>query len=285
MRVHPRDWGGPTEIAGNLTVPGPRFLDSLYCEPVAARSVAKTYRLLRSILTTAVTDVLIVRNPCRIDGAGVERTTEGPTATIAQVFELADAVAERYRALVLLSGFTGLRLGELLGLRRRHVNVLHRTLTVEQQEQELRNGRLVIGPPKTDAGTRTITLPAEVVAALEDHLSKFSGPGRDGRVFTGPQGGPLRRRVWQRQWHAARRQVDLPGNFRFHDLRHTANTLAAATGASTRELMYRMGHASPAAALRYQHATRERDTAIASALGELITLAREEAKSAADSLG
>lgn len=49
-----------------------------------------------------------------------------------------------------------------------------------------------------------------------------------------------------------------------------ANTLTAATGASTRELMHRMGHASPAAALRYQHATRDRDAAIAAALGELI---------------
>ncbi len=56
----------------------------------------------------------------------------------------------------------------------------------------------------------------------------------------------------------------------FHDLRHTANTLAAATGASTRELMHRMGHASSAAALRYQHATRDRDRAIAQALGDLI---------------
>jgi integrase len=57
----------------------------------------------------------------------------------------------------------------------------------------------------------------------------------------------------------------------FHDLRHTGNTLAAATGASTKELMARMGHASPAAALRYQHATLERDAVIADALSELIT--------------
>jgi hypothetical protein len=58
--------------------------------------------------------------------------------------------------------------------------------------------------------------------------------------------------------------------FRFHDLRHTGNTLAAATGASTKELMARMGHASPRAALIYQHATRERDEAIAVALDVAI---------------
>jgi hypothetical protein len=58
---------------------------------------------------------------------------------------------------------------------------------------------------------------------------------------------------------------------RFHDLLHTGNTLAASTGASTRELMARMGHASSRAALIYQHATRDRDAAIAAALSEMIT--------------
>jgi integrase len=63
--------------------------------------------------------------------------------------------------------------------------------------------------------------------------------------------------------------VVLP-HLHFHDLRHVANTLTAASGASTRELMHRMGHVSPEAALRYQHATKDRDLAIATALGELI---------------
>jgi hypothetical protein len=60
----------------------------------------------------------------------------------------------------------------------------------------------------------------------------------------------------------------------FHDLRHVAGTLAAATGAGTKELMYRLGHVSPQAALRYQHATRERDTAIAQAIGTMMRSAR-----------
>jgi integrase len=61
---------------------------------------------------------------------------------------------------------------------------------------------------------------------------------------------------------------------RFHDLRHTCNTLTAATGASTRELMHRMGHSSATAALRYQHATKERDAVVAAALDELIERSR-----------
>ncbi len=63
-------------------------------------------------------------------------------------------------------------------------------------------------------------------------------------------------------WGRACRRTGIDG-LRFHDLRHTGNTLAAATGASTKELMSRMGHASSRAALIYQHATRDRDAAIA----------------------
>jgi integrase len=75
---------------------------------------------------------------------------------------------------------------------------------------------------------------------------------------------------------AAVRKVGLD-ELRFHDLRHTGNTLAAATGASTKELMTRMGHASPQAALIYQHATEARDKAIAEALSEQIGRAVEKA--------
>jgi integrase len=83
-----------------------------------------------------------------------------------------------------------------------------------------------------------------------------------------------RARVLQKHWNRARNAVDLPAGFRFHDLRHTANTLAAGTGASLKDLMYRMGHSSPQAALRYQHATRERDEFIAHAVDAIAVAAR-----------
>lgn len=59
-------------------------------------------------------------------------------------------------------------------------------------------------------------------------------------------------------------------HFRFHDLRHFSLTMAATTGASTKELMRRGGHSTPAAALRYQHATEDRDKTIAKAMSEMI---------------
>ena len=167
---------------------------------LGANTAAKCYRLLRSILTTAVADELILRNPCVVRGAGVERTAERPVATADQVWTVAERIGDRYRVLVLVAGFVGLRVGELLGLERRHVNLLHQTITVEQQEQQMANGELVLGPPKSDAGVRTLVLPPFLAKELEQHLARFSGPDPRDRVFPGERGGPLRRHVLAKHW-------------------------------------------------------------------------------------
>jgi integrase len=274
LRLHVLPMLGTVEL-GKLTPSLVRRWHADLSAELGPNTVAKCYRLLRAILGTAVTDELVVRNPCRIERAGIERATERPIATVSQVWELADEVSERFRCLVLVAGFIGLRLGELLALERRHINLLHGTLTVEQPEHQLKRGELLVADPKSDAGRRTISLPPPVMAELERHLASHAQPGPECRLFSGEKGGPLRRHVWQKHWTRARGRVGLPKSFRFHDLRHTANTLAAASGASTAELMHRMGHASSAAALRYQHATRERDQALASALGELIAPSKQ----------
>jgi integrase len=271
LRLHVLPQLGAVSLA-RLTPQGVRKWHAELSVRLGPNMVSKCYRLLRSILATAVSDELIVRNPCRIEGAGVERSSERPTASVSQVWALADAAPQRYRSFILLAGFCGLRIGELLGLQRRHVNLLHGELRIEQQEQQLRTGELILTPPKSRAGERTISLPPVLVPELERHLAVFSAGEPNARVFTGDKGGPLRRHVWQKVWSRCRHDVGLPDGFRFHDLRHTANTLAAMTGASTRELMHRMGHSSHEAALRYQHATRDRDVAVASALGELVTI-------------
>jgi integrase len=71
-----------------------------------------------------------------------------------------------------------------------------------------------------------------------------------------------------RYWYAAREAAGRP-DLRVHDLRHTGAVLAAQTGATLAELMARIGHSTPQAALRYQHAARGRDAKIAAALSEL----------------
>ncbi|MGH9057654.1 MAG: tyrosine-type recombinase/integrase [Acidimicrobiales bacterium] len=232
-------------------------------------TVAKCYRLLHAILATAVEDELIPRNPCVVKGASTERTPERPVATIEQVYAMADAIEPSMRVLVLFATFTSLRLGELRALRRDRLDLLHRTVQVVEQYQELSDGTPVLGPPKTDAGLRTVSIPQAIVAEVEAHLATYAAPGPEGLVFCGSLGQPLHRKTFYRNWNKATAAAGLPG-FHFHDLRHTGNTLAAATGASTKELMSRMGQASPRAALIYQHATRDRDAAIASALSKLI---------------
>ena len=237
-----------------------------------AVTAAKCYRLLRAILNTAVEDGLIAVNPCTIRGAGAERSPERVIPTIAQVVELADTVDRRYRALVLLAAYGGLRRGELFGLRRRHVDLARGRVTVEAQRQQLAHGELIVGPPKSDAGRRTVALPPQAIFALQSHLDHWTGPAADDWVFTGAKGGPLRDAVWQHQWDVARRSVGLP-ELHFHDLRHVSATLTAATGAGVKEIMHRLGHSSAQVALRYQHATPERDRSIAAAIARLIDAA------------
>lgn len=231
-------------------------------------TAAKSYRLLRTIMRVAVDDELIVRSPCVIRGGGIERTPERPVASIAQVQAAAETMPPRFRLIVLLASWCGLRRGELLGLERRDVDLAAGTLRVERTRSQLTNGEVIVGPPKTDAGRRTIAVPPHLVADLASHLDQYVRPDPTSLVFTGEKGGPLRPHVLQHEWEIARRAVGL-GHLHLHDLRHSGNTWTASTGASTAELMVRMGHASPQAALRYQHATRDRDVAIARALSEL----------------
>jgi integrase len=240
------------------------WLARLEREAVSPNTVAKAYRLLARIMDTAVDASLLVRNPCSVKGAATERAPEMRVATIAQVAALAEAIHPRFRALVLVAAYAGLRWGELVGLQVKRVDLLHGRITVAEQATEI-DGQFTWGPPKTEAGRRTVTLPAVAAEALAEHLATSSQPGPEGLVFTSAEGALLRRSNFQRRvWRPATRAVGLAG-LRFHDLRHTSATLSIAAGASTRELMARMGHSSSAAALRYQHVMAGRDAAIAAA--------------------
>lgn len=114
-----------------------------------------------------------------------------------------------------------------------------------------------------------------IVPTLRAHLDVFAQPGSTGRVFVGPTGATPRRGNFNRLWQKGTKKAGAPPGFRFHDLRHTGNTWVAGTGASLRELMARMGHSSARAALIYQHATSERDRALADGLDRRLG-ARDE---------
>jgi integrase len=233
-------------------------------------TAAKAYRLLRAMCNTAVTDELIIRSPCRIEGAGTEQAEERPIATLAEVGIMVEAMLPRFKVMVLLATWCQLRKGELCGLRRRDIDLERATLTVSQNMQQLRDGRLLFKEPKSAAGRRTVVIPSHILPAIADHLATFTRFEPDDLVFTGEKGGIVRPHILQKHWARARLAAGRP-DLHLHDLRHTGNTWAAATGASTRELMARMGHGTPDAALRYQHATEDRDRVIAEALAGLAT--------------
>ncbi len=254
---------------GDITEPHVRrWRRQLLNSGVGPVTVAKAYRLLKAIMATAVEDGLIRRNPCRLKGAGQERSPERPLLAMREIFALAGAAGPRYRALVLLAVFGSLRWGELAAVTRRHVDLKARTVYVEVSRVELSDGSLLIGPPKSAAGKRVVTLPDVIMAEVARHMEEYAELDDDGLVFVGPKGAPLRRPNFTRVWSRATAEAGLEG-VHFHDLRHAGNTLAAMSGATLRELMDRMGHSTTRAAVIYQHKAAGRDQLIADALGKL----------------
>lgn len=275
LRLHIIPHLGEREIGSITPSEVQAWLALLHRESgLAANTVAKVYRLLKNLLGGAVDLDMIPRNPCRLKGAATERPPEIEVATPEQVSALADAIGDRYRALVFVAAYGGLRWGELAGLERRHVDLERGVVIVDQKLSEV-NGVLEITAPKTAAGRRSVALPTMAVVELERHLAEQVESTPTSLVFASEEGDYLRRSNFRRRiWLPATTAAGIAG-VRFHDLRHTGATLAASTGAPLRALMSRMGHATPAAALRYQHLVVGQDLDIARRLD--ATLSSESA--------
>jgi integrase len=182
---------------------------------------------------------------------------------------------DRFRALVLLAAFASLRWGEVTAFKRRDIDLAAGTVRVRFAYTEQDNGKMLLGPPKSRAGRRTVTIPAAIIPDVKAHLDKYTKRDDDALVFTGIKGGPLRRSGFNKltRWVDVVRTMGVPG-LHFHDLRHTGNTLAADMGVSLRNLMARMGHDNERAALIYQHASNRADRKIAEGLNALVETAR-----------
>ena len=229
-------------------------------------SIGQAYRLLRAVMNNAVREGIIAKNPCQIPGAGSSRAKRRTVATPQQVAALVEAIPGPYKAAVLLAAWGGLRRGEILALHREDVDLKAGVVNVHRNQVELLEGRRRFDSrPKTDAGYRTVALPAHVLPVLKEHMKNYAGPER---VFVSTSGGPMAGDTLTQAFSRARDRLGMEG-FRFHDLRHTGQTMAAATGATLADLMKRLGHSSPAAAMRYLHTVSGRDEAIAEALAVL----------------
>ncbi len=232
---------------------------------------AHAYGVLRTVLASAVVKGHIVGNPCTIPGAGTaKRVHKVRPASLPEVEALTAAMPERLRVLVLLSAWCGLRFGESTELRRHDVDLAEELLHVRRGVVRVA-GEYVVGTPKSEAGVRDVSVPPHLLPMLTDHLARFVAPGRDALLFPAANdvGAHLAPASLYRAFYPARDAAGRP-DLRWHDLRHTGAVLAASTGATLAELMARLGHSTPQAALRYQHAAAGRDRQIAAALSALV---------------
>jgi len=182
--------------------------------------------------------------PLSIDLKGASEHRDGGT--------LAASIDLRFRALVLLGSYGGLRIGEMLGLRTERVDILRGRVDVAENLVEVA-GRLYFGPPKTKAGRRVVPIPRVVCTALEEHL-KFCAAAPTDLIFRSPEGGPVRLATWRRRFWAPAVHSAGVEPLRPHDLRHTAVALWIAAGAAPKEIAVRAGHSSVVTVLdRYGH--------------------------------
>jgi integrase len=234
---------------------------------------AHAYGLLKAIMATAVSDNLIPANPCRVRGGGQAATAKQMRpATLPELAALTEAMPERLRMLVQLAVWCSLRFGEAAELRRSDVDLDHGILCVRRAVVRTETGT-VVHQPKSAAGVRNVTIPPHVIQPLRAHLAEHVGPQRDALLFPATGGGHLAPSALYRHFYRAREAAGRP-DLRFHDLRHTGQTLAALSGAGLRELMARAGQSTSGAALRYLHQVDGRQAEIAARMSGLPDIER-----------
>jgi integrase len=224
---------------------------------------ANAYGLLKSIFKEAVEEGLVTVNPCRVkSGSQKERAREIEVLTVDQLNRYVAAVPAERRVPLLLAGWCGLRSGEVRGLRVRDLDLDAGVVHVRQGVVRLK-GQLIIGPPKTNAGIRSVAIPPHLLPALRAWAAQQPERDREALLFPARDGhSPLNDSVLRDAHDKAKAAIGMPG-LTVHGLRHTSATLAAQLGATLAELQARIGHSTPNMAMRYQHVAAERDAQLA----------------------
>lgn len=250
----------------------PEMVDRWYAKTATAAPTlrAHCYSLLKTIFESARTGRVryVEANPCMIDGAGATtRKIRPKPATVDELDVIVDNMPDRFQAMVLLASWCAMRFGELVELRRKDLDVKDRVVKIRRAAVRVGDG-WAVGDPKSERGSRDVSIPPHVVAVVKRHLSKHTEPGSGSLLFPAQDGQYLQPSTLYRHFYRARAAAGRP-DLRWHDLRHTGAVLAAATGATLAELMDRLGHSTVQAALVYQHAAAGRDQEIATKLSKL----------------
>jgi integrase len=208
-----------------------------------------------------VDENLITANPCRKLRLNSGDQPERPHARPWQVTRLGERCGDNERVLIVTAAYTGLRWGELAGLRWPNLNLGHGVVKVDAKTGALHEigGRLQLGPPKTPASVRTVHLPEFLIKLLLEHRADTDHE----HVFTGVDGGLMRRTNFRRRvWlpavngHKRRGWAPLFPGLHFHDLRHTHKTWMIEDGVPEIAQCRRLGHRMDGVRGRYSHVTQ-----------------------------
>src|SRR5919197_1228713 len=190
LRVHAVPRFGRMPLAAIHQIEVRAWVADLTGQDLKPATVVKAYQLFGKVMAAAVDAGIIAQSPCRRVPLPKVEQDEKRFLTPAEVAQLASVIEPRFRALVLVSTYGGLRIGELAGLRRARVDAARGTVTVLEIATDV-SGRLVVGPPKPRAARRTVSLPGPVAEELRWHLARYTDPAPDALVFTGGKGAAL----------------------------------------------------------------------------------------------
>ena len=218
-----------------------RWMGEMESKGLAASTIRKAYQIVARTFAAAVDDGRLAQSPCRsIRLPRIERA-QPRFLSAAEVVNLGDATDPRYSTLVLAGAYTGLRFGELATLRVQRVDLLRRTLRVQETLVEV-GGHLSFGPPKTRASRRSVVVPRFLAERISLQIERFPDP--TDLVFTSPEGGPLRRTNFRRRVWRPAVEASIGQPCTFHDLRHTHAALLISEGCHPKVIQERMGHGS-----------------------------------------
>lgn len=220
------------------------IINGMQADGASSKTIKNAVTPLATSMKAAVDEGLIERNPAtrhRLPQTVGDDDAEPLFLTHDEFARLYAAVPARYQPFILLLAGTGLRWSEATALRIRDVDLAASTLRVTRAWKRIPGG-FEIGPPKTAAGRRTVTLPAEVVAALTPLCDR----PRDELLFVTPLSGRQyhHSNFYRRIWTPACEAAGLTRRPRIHDLRHTHASWLIRLGIRLEVIQDRLGHES-----------------------------------------
>lgn len=273
---------GAEAIAAALGLPYEKVFEDIRTDDTLSNStIAQHHRLISSIMESAVKWGFLLDNPCRRVQAPKITRKKGVALSSEETIYLFECLAdapEKYRTAITILIYTGLRKGELCGLKWNDVDLERGVLTINRGLEYLPSVGLYEEEPKTENGTRSIKLPSPALEVLKGHKKRqtedrFALGDRwknTGYIFTKWDGEPMHPDSLYQWFSSFVKKNDLPP-ITLHSLRHTNASLLIASGVNLATVSKRLGHADTAITARiYTHAIKEADAVAAEALENLF---------------